>query len=44
MKEKKLNLNCPCDYDGCPRQRDCDACKAYHHSLGEKTCCEKKRK
>ncbi len=33
---------CPCVFDDCPRHADCEACKAYHHGLGQKTCCEKK--
>jgi hypothetical protein len=44
MKERKINLDCPCDYDTCPRHRDCEACKAYHHALNQKTSCEKQDK
>ncbi len=42
----------PCTWPGCPRHghtslklrraSDCDACKAYHHGMGQKTTCEKK--
>jgi len=37
MSEK----DCPCTWPGCPRHGDCEACKKYHHSLGQKTTCEK---
>lgn len=37
-QEKK---KCPCTYD-CERHGDCKACKAYHHALKQKTCCERK--
>ncbi len=33
--------DCPCTWPGCPRHGDCDACKAYHHGMGQKTTCEK---
>ena len=38
--EKKINPDCPCT-SGCERHGDCEACKAYHHSSGQKTSCEK---
>jgi len=41
--EKVLNKNCPCTYPGCPRHADCKACKEYHHSLEQKTSCEKNK-
>ncbi len=41
---KKINEDCPCTYPGCPRHGDCEECKEYHHSIDQKTCCEKKKK
>lgn len=42
MKEEgTINEDCPCDYPGCERHGDCEACKAYHHGQGQKTCCER---
>ena len=32
---------CPCPYEDCDRHADCEACRAYHHGRGQKTCCEK---
>jgi len=29
MAEK--NLDCSCPYKDCPRNGNCDACKAYHN-------------
>ena len=42
MSKKKTE--CPCTSTGCPRHSDCDACRAYHHGLGQKTFCEKQGK
>ncbi len=42
MSDEKTRPDCPCTWPGCPRHGNCDACKAYHHGMGEKTCCEKK--
>ena len=39
--DKVINKDCPCTYPGCPRHGDCEACKEYHHSMGQKTSCEK---
>ncbi|MFW5699124.1 MAG: hypothetical protein ACOCYN_04640 [Planctomycetota bacterium] len=33
--------NCPCDHP-CPRNRDCEACKRYHHGSGSQTACERR--
>ena len=41
--KKDLNPDCPCTYPGCPRHGDCEACKEYHHSMGQKTTCEKEK-
>ena len=38
----KPNPDCPCPYRDCPRNRDCEACREYHHSQGAKTTCERK--
>ncbi len=38
MSENKND--CPCTWPDCPRHGDCDACKAYHHGMGQKTSCE----
>lgn len=35
------NPDCPCPYTSCPRNGNCEACQEYHHSHGEKTCCQK---
>jgi hypothetical protein len=40
---KESNAKCPCAYPDCPRHGDCKACKDYHHGMGEKTCCEKRK-
>ncbi len=40
MSENKND--CPCTWPDCPRHGDCDACKAYHHGMGQKSSCEKK--
>jgi len=40
--KKEIKQDCPCTYPGCPRHGDCEACKSYHHSLGQMTSCEKK--
>ena len=37
----KINKDCPCTWPNCPRHGDCEACKEYHHKIGEKTCCER---
>lgn len=42
--EKKLNEKCPCAYADCERHGDCEACKGYHHALGQKTSCEKQKR
>ncbi len=39
--EPQRTPDCPCTWPGCERHGDCEACKAYHHSTGQKTCCEK---
>jgi hypothetical protein len=39
--EKK---ECPCPYKDCVRNGNCDECKKYHHSAGEKTYCEKQKR
>jgi hypothetical protein len=39
MAEK--NANCSCANRECPRNRDCDVCREYHHSRGSKTACER---
>lgn len=39
---EKQKKECPCTWPGCTRHGDCEACRKYHHSQGEKTCCEKK--
>lgn len=44
MSEKKTNPDCPCTSSGCPRHGDCDACKDYHHGMGQKTTCEKQKR
>lgn len=36
-----LNPNCPCTKRDCPRNRNCEECKAAHHSKGGKTTCER---
>lgn len=33
------NKTCPCPCKSCPRNGNCEECKKYHHSLGEKTFC-----
>jgi len=38
---KETEQECPCTWPGCERHGDCEACKQYHHSLGQKTACEK---
>ena len=40
---RKLNEKCPCPYRDCERNRDCEACKEFHHGRGEKTGCEKRQ-
>ena len=42
-EKRKLNENCPCTYRDCPRNRDCKACKEYHHATGAKTTCERQK-
>jgi len=37
------NPDCPCTWPRCPRHGKCEECKEYHHSQGEKTCCENKK-
>jgi hypothetical protein len=39
--EKKTNPDCPCTWSDCSNHGDCEACRAYHHTLGQKTTCEK---
>ena len=34
--------HCPCAKVSCPRNRDCDACRANHHGKGSKTACERR--
>ena len=41
MKETGIKNDCPCTWPGCLRHGDCKACKEYHHSMGQKTTCEK---
>ena len=41
QKKNGEEKECPCTYPGCPRHGDCDKCKEYHHSCGEKTSCER---
>jgi len=38
---KDTNTDCPSTWPGCARHGDCHACKQYHHTLGQKTACEK---
>jgi hypothetical protein len=33
---------CPCRKKNCERNKNCEACKAYHHGNGSKTVCERK--
>ena len=40
MSEKKTKPDCPCGETSCERHGDCEACKKYHHDLGQKTSCE----
>jgi len=40
---REKNPSCPCPCDDCPRHGICKECRAYHHSLNQKTCCEKKK-
>ena len=44
MSETKSERKCPCTYDDCERHANCKACQAYHHGLGQKTCCERLKK
>jgi hypothetical protein len=45
QKEKLGSLyipeKCPCKKRNCERNRNCEACKANHHSNGGKTACER---
>jgi len=41
-KENERNPDCPCTYPDCARHGDCEACKDYHHGMGQQTTCEKK--
>lgn len=43
-EEKDAKKECACTYPRCPRHADCEACKAYHHGMGEKTACERKKR
>ena len=44
MKDNgEKNPDCPCDHKDCPRNAVCKECKEYHHALGQKTSCEKKK-
>ncbi|MBL7115892.1 MAG: hypothetical protein ISS35_09010 [Kiritimatiellae bacterium] len=43
MTNQEEKKDCPCTYPGCPRHADCDACKSYHHSQGQKTTCEREQ-
>ena len=43
MEEARdYNPDCPCTWPGCERHGHCKECRAYHHSLGQKTACERK--
>lgn len=42
-QKTQLNRDCPCEYRDCPRNRDCEACREYHHSHGQKTTCERQK-
>ena len=35
-----FNIDCPCEIE-CIRHGNCIPCKEHHHSLGQKTACEK---
>ena len=45
MKDKNVDRNpdCPCTYRDCERNRNCKACREYHHSQGQKTTCEREK-
>lgn len=32
---------CPCKSTSCIRNKNCEACQAYHHANGGKTTCER---
>ena len=42
-EEREYNPDCPCTWPGCPRHGRCRECREYHHSMGQKTACEKEQ-
>ena len=38
---EKEKIDCPCTWKECPRHKDCDECKIYHHAIGDTTSCGK---
>ncbi|HHY52331.1 MAG TPA: hypothetical protein GX499_03700 [Clostridiales bacterium] len=40
MSNSQQNQHCACPTKSCPRNGDCQACQAYHHSRGSLTRCE----
>lgn len=43
MSQAKKNPDCPCTYSPCSRHGNCQACKDYHHRMGQKTACERQK-